>query len=420
MGTRISVRTSLSAAAALASLALAACGGGGDSASSATTNGTTTGGTGTTAGNDTSTTTRLSIGEAMFNDTSLSASGKLACATCHAKATGHADPVGTLLPLGGIAMDRQGFRSSPTLRYLSANGAFRFDNGKPVGGFTWDGRADSREAQAGAPLLDAREMANADASDVAAKLRRAAYFADFTRLYALPSTATDSQVFDAAKLALATYQAGDSDFTLFNSKFDQVLDGKATFTAQEARGQAAFNDPARGNCASCHTSRVTPDGSRPLFTNFTYAALGLPRNNAIGDNADPSFFDMGLCGPKRTDLADRLDLCGMFKVPTLRNVAITAPYFHNASVSTLEEAVSFYATRDLDPARWYPIVNGRPDTFNDLPSALRGNVLRTAPFGQAPGGGPRITAQDTADIAAFLRTLTDDITAPANSPTVAP
>lgn len=262
-------------------------------------------------------------------------------------------------------------------------------------------------------------MANASTAAVAAKVRSTALYTDFARLYGLPAAATDQQVFDALTLALATYQAEDPDYLLFNSKFDQVLDGKATLSAQEARGLQLFNAPERGNCASCHTSQVGADGSRPLFTDFRYAALGVPRNTAITANADAAFFDMGLCGPKRTDLASRLDLCGQFKVPTLRNVAVTAPYFHNAKVATLDEAVRFYATRDIDPGRWYPVVDGRPDLFDDLPVALRGNVVQTAPFGLAPGAAPRLSAQDVADLSAFLRTLTDDFTAPAGSATVA-
>jgi cytochrome c peroxidase len=160
---------------------------------------------------------------------------------------------------------------------------------------------------------------------------------------------------------------------------------------------------------------VGPDGARPLFTDFRYHALGLPRNMAIQANADPNFRDMGLCGPDRTDLAMRVDLCGAFRVPTLRNVAQTAPYFHNASVATLSDAVGFYATRDSDPLRWYPLLNGQPDKFNDLPLGFRGNVVTTAPFGVLPGGQPRLTPQDVNDLVAFLRTLSDDLSQPARS-----
>jgi len=215
---------------------------------------------------------------------------------------------------------------------------------------------------------------------------------------------------------LQTYQEQDTDYLLFNSKFDKVADGTATFTAAEQRGLAIFNSPTQGNCASCHTSTKGPNNERPVFTNFSYAALGLPRNMQIQKNTVATFFDMGLCGPKRTDLSGRTELCGQFKVPTLRNIELTAPYFHNASISNLTQAVSFYATRDIDPGRWYPSVN---DKFNDLPLAYRGNVIRTAPFGQQPGDRPVLSPQDVNDLVSFLKTLTDDRTAPPGSPTVA-
>jgi cytochrome c peroxidase len=385
--------------------ALSACGGGGGNGSAA-------------AGAAASPATRLSVAQALFAEKALSASGQLACASCHTDDNAHADPAGTTLPVGGVAMDRQGFRSSPSLLYLEANTAFRFANGLPFGGFTWDGRANSRAEQAAAPLLDASEMANANVAAVAGKVRGLSYFGDFAALFALPAQATDQQVFDTLRVALETYQQLDPDYLLFNSKFDRVLDGSATLTAQEARGLAIFNDPAKGNCASCHASQVGPAGERPLFTNFGYAALGLPRNSAIRANADPAFYDMGLCGPKRTDLSGRTDLCGQFKVPTLRNVALTAPYFHNASVSNLRQAVGFYATRDIDPGRWYPTENGAVQKFNDLPVVYRGNVVQTRPFGLPAGALPLLTSQDVDDIVAFLLTLTDDRTAAPGSPKV--
>ena len=91
-------------------------------------------------------------------------------------------------------------------------------------------------------------------------------------------------------------------------------------------------------------------------------------------NRDPAFFDLGLCGPKRQDLTARRELCGAFKVPTLRNVARTAPYFHNGSFATLREVVDFYVRRDTQPEDWYPHGAGRVEKFNDLPPDLRRNV----------------------------------------------
>ncbi len=350
---------------------------------------------------------RVAVGDLLFHDKSLSTAGNLACASCHVQGRGHADAEGTFLPLGGLALDQQGLRSSPTLDYLNGNLAFAFDDqGRPSGGFTWDGRADSRAAQALGPLLAANEMAHASSAAVVARVRTLPYLSQLLTASGLTATASDAQLLDALQNALQSYQAGDPDYQLFNSKFDAVQDGRARFTAQEARGLALFNDPQRGNCASCHTSTPPAGQTRALFTGFGYFALGVPRNRSSA-TADPTFFDMGLCGPVRTDLANRTDLCGKFKVPTLRNVALTAPYFHNGAVATLEEAVSFYATRDIDPARWYPVVNGAVDTFNDLPVAYRGNVTQQPPFGLQPGQPPRLSAQDVQDLTAFLQTLTD-------------
>ncbi len=100
----------------------------------------------------------------------------------------------------------------------------------------------------------------------------------------------------------------------------------------------------------------------------------------------------------------------MFRVPTLRNVALTAPYFHNAAIATLEDAVTFYATRDSDPARWYPVVDGQVQRFNDLPPPYRANVSFEAPFNLLVGAPPALSAQDVQDIVAFLRTLSDGYT----------
>jgi cytochrome c peroxidase len=390
---------------AVSTLSLVACGSGGGSAA---------------PGQPIEAATALSVSTLLFEEKALSASGQQACASCHASETAHADPAGTTLPVGGAALNRQGSRSSPSMLYLESNGPFRFaSDGEPFGGFTWDGRANTRADQAGGPLLDAAEMDNASIAEVAGRVRKLSYYADFRAVFGLGVDAGDLQIFDTLRLALEQYQKLDSDYLLFNSRYDRWMDGSGTLNEQELRGLAIFENPARGNCASCHPSQPASDGARPVFTTFGYAALGVPRNQGIAANADPTFFDMGLCGPKRTDLAARTDLCGKFKIPTLRNIELTGPYFHNGAVATLEQAVAFYATRDIDPQRWYPLVGGNVDRFNDLPVNLRGNVIQSAPFGLQPGAPPRLSATDAADLVAFLRTLTDDQTAPQASAKVA-
>jgi cytochrome c peroxidase len=234
-----------------------------------------------TARGPVTTATALSVGTLLFREKALSASGRLACASCHDENSGHADPAGTTLPLGGVSMTVQGFRSSPSLRYLEDNTAFRFGgNGNPRGGFTWDGRADTRAAQAAGPLLAVNEMANADVAAVAARVRALGYFSDFARVFGVAAGASDQAVYDTLRTALQTYQQLDPDYQRFNSRFDQFLDGKIALTAQEQRGLAVFNDPTRGNCSNCHSSQTGGDGSRPLFTNFGYFALGVPRKPA--------------------------------------------------------------------------------------------------------------------------------------------
>jgi cytochrome c peroxidase len=400
-------RLPLQRLALMLTLNLAACGGGGDGISSTVPSAGTTTQAAAPAAAIPTTADRVAVGDKLFHELRLSAGGRQACASCHVAERGHADAAGVFLPLGGPALDQQGLRSSPTLNYLNVTPAFGFDaQGQPRGGYTWDGRADTRAAQALGPLLAANEMAQPDSAAVVRAVRALPYFSELQFAYALAATPGDAEVLAATQQALQDYQAGDPEYQPYTSKFDLVQQGQARFTVQEARGLAAFNDPQRGNCADCHTSTTAAGQAGPLFTNFRYFALGVPRNTSAA-TADPAFFDLGLCGPLRTDLATRTDLCGLFKVPTLRNVALTGPYFHNGAVATLEEAVSFYATRDLDPTRWYPVVNGAVQRFNDLPAAYRGHVTQQPPFGLRAGDAPRLSAQDVADIVAFLRTLSD-------------
>ncbi|HEU4516420.1 MAG TPA: hypothetical protein VFR77_03875, partial [Steroidobacteraceae bacterium] len=123
---------------------------------------------------------------------------------------------------------------------------------------------------------------------------------------------------------------------------------------------------------------------------------------------DPVFFDLGLCGPERKDLAGRGDLCGAFKVPTLRNVSRTAPYFHNGAFDTLREAVDFYVRRDTDPQDWYPSSAGGVRKFDDLPAGLEAAVNTSeVPYDRRPGGIPALTPAEIDDVVAFLGTLDD-------------
>jgi cytochrome c peroxidase len=355
------------------------------------------------------------LGKRMFFDASLSASGAMSCATCHDPNLAFAEPSSQRpIPFGGQKLDAAGFRNAPSLRYLARTPPFSLavKDGKtvPMGGYTRDGRAGSLAEQARLPLLSAHEMANGTPDTVVAKLSRSEYAAEFRmvfgdRIFDDPQTA-----FTRALFALQQFQLEDTaDFAPFTSKYDYFLAGQLELTLREKRGLSLFEDPRKGNCSACHPSARSDDGTLPLFTDFTYDNVGVPRNAAIPANADSAYFDLGLCGPFRTDLAQRKELCGAFKVPTLRNVAVTAPYFHNGRFATLPEAVEFYATRDTNPEKWY--ASGRKQRvrkFDDLPGQYAQNVNTTeVPYDRHPGDAPALSSGEIDDVIAFLNTLTD-------------
>ncbi len=348
------------------------------------------------------------LGELAFNDPSLSASGQQSCASCHAADTAHAAPNALAVQLGGPALNIQGLRASQSLRYLASNTAFQFDkDGAPSGGFFWDGRANSLAEQAAGPLLGAREMANGDKATVVAKIARAAWANDFRALYGANVFNDVDRAFNKLTDALARYQREDAEFNAYTSKYDAVLRGKATLDAQEQSGLQVFNDPAKGNCAACHTSAKSPDGKHPLFTDFSYDNLGVPRNPEITANADAAYFDLGLCG--RAELKDRDDLCGLFRVPSLRNVAVRQTFFHNGRFKSLKEALTFYVQRDTDPAKWYSKnKDGSVKKFDDLPARYQTNVNTSeAPYDRREGDTPALNESEIDQLLAFLKTLND-------------
>jgi cytochrome c peroxidase len=171
----------------------------------------------------------------------------------------------------------------------------------------------------------------------------------------------------------------------------------------DARGYALFRDPNGANCAACHLEQPDANGLPPLFTDHQFEALGVPRNPALAANRNPRYFDLGICGPVRTDMTHARPYCGMFLTPTLRNVATRHTFFHNGVYHTLAQVLDFYDFRSSRPARVY-----RHGAVDDLPPAFRANLdTADAPFDRTPAQGPPLTARQERDIIAFLQTLTD-------------
>jgi cytochrome c peroxidase len=410
-------------------------------------------------------------GKALFSDVSLSASGRQSCGTCHVAARAFtADPAndhGLPVPLGGANMDQPGFRNAPSLAYASFTPPFSIADG-PSGGFFRDGRASSLAAQAQQPFITSFEMANRDAAEVIGRLQQSTVsLQKFISAYGEGALNDPATALQDIGLAIAAYETEDADFHPFSSKFDRWLEGKTQLSDPEQRGLALFNNPGKGNCTACHPSQRQGFSSHALFTDFSFDNIGIPRNWNIPANSSASatpgagsagtplapvdvpadaeyaFYDLGLCGPfapaqsdanARPVLAATTSLCGVFKVPTLRNIAITSPYFHNGVFSTLHQVVQWYVTRDINNnvgnnpnpvdagpggnpyqamGTFYLAADGTPDLYqyNDLPVDYDANVN----VGEVPytppifGGGqaPTLTSDEIDDVVAFLCTLTD-------------
>ena len=422
---------------------LGACGGSGES-----------GPAGSSGGSPATPTITLSaaaqLGQKIFVDKTLSVSGQQSCATCHVAQFAFAsDPTpggpdhGSPVPLGGPGMERPGFRNTPSVMYASFTPSFYFGpDGAPHGGFFRDGRAITLADQATRPFITEFEMANADAAAVIARLQTRPYLPDFVALYGQAVLNDPDTALQDMGAALAAFETEDPGFHPFSSKYDAFIAGTAQLTAQELRGLARFNDPAAGNCAACHPSTSGNGVTPPMFTDFSFDNLGLPRNTRIPANADTTapaytpvdsadgvhnYYDLGVCGPFRDRGGANLSgICGKFKVPTLRNIAVTAPYFHNGQFATLTEALGFYLRRDTNPEQFYPAyADGSVTKFDDLPGAYGGqftvninvpgsdlNYVGNVNTGEIPynrqiGAVPALSPDDINDVIAFLCTLTD-------------
>ena len=359
------------------------------------------------------------LGKRIFEDFNLSEPRGVSCMSCHDPRHAFQGVNGSSIPAvaAGSRPGHFGKRKPPTIMYKAYSPPFGFyrdvDDGQEVleakGGQFWDGRANDLAGQVDFPFTDPDEMNNPSLEAVADKIGAGDY-AD------LAKSVFGVKLFDDPKAAmgklataLAAYEES-ARFAPFSSKFDDWLRGKAELTAQEKQGYDLFVDPKRGNCIACHAGNVdSKDPTDWLFTDFTYDSFGLPRNPEIPVNADPKHFDLGLCQRPGLDKAlpkevTRDSLCGAFKVPTLRDVAVDKTFFHNGVITSLRDAVAIYATRDTDPARWYP--GGRK--FNDMPAAYHASVnVKEVPYDRKLGQTPRLDDADIDALVAFLKTLTD-------------
>lgn len=333
--------------------------------------------------------TKASVGKKIFTDTRLSEPAGQSCASCHAEAHAFADGRSGPTSAGATA-GRFGNRNTPSIVYASYTPSLKTagDEAGYAGGLFWDGRSGNLEAQAAGPLLNPLEMNNASKAAVVSKVKSSTYASQFRTVFGSTAFDNTDQAFLYITQALAEYERTGMP-NRFTSKYDAYLAGKTTLTAAEQRGLALFEDKAKGNCASCHLDQPAADGTPPLFTDFGYDNLGIPRNPANPfytlppalNPAGAAYVDYGLSTPIHNPRQ-----AGKFKAPTLRNIALTAPYGHNGYFADLQSIVHFYNTRDV--GTW-----AAPEVSFAMNITNMGDL--------------KLSAQDEADLVSFMLTLTD-------------
>lgn len=333
---------------------------------------------------------KVQLGKNLFFDKTLSNPSGQSCSSCHSPGTGFSDPNHNITSPGAVD-GLFGNRNAPNISYSAftpANLQYSVDDSGYFGGFFMDGRVNTLEEQAQKPFLNPIEMANVDAAMVVSKLQSSPNYGLFKQVY---GNVTDvNTVFLKMADALAAFERSD-EMNPFTSKFDYYLKGQATLTVEELSGMRLFTDTLKGKCANCHLITADPSSGKILFTDHTYTNDGVPKNpnnpyyfiSSAFNPQGAAYVDYGLGG-----FMGNHDFDGMFKVPTVRNSAISAPYFHNGMYNTLEEVVHFYNTRDV-AGSGFPVA--------EVPSTVDTDE----------SGNLQLTAKEESDIVAFLKTLTD-------------
>lgn len=363
-------------------------------------------------------TSQEQLGKLIFFDTDLSVNENQSCASCHAPEVGWTGPTSGANAHGvvyeGSIPGAFGDRKPPTSAYATFSPIlYRDKKGLFVGGNFWDGRATGEELgnpaaeQAKGPFLNPAEQALATADDLVTKVCAASYGDLFRQVWGadICDPANVSEAYNAIGLSVAAYE-GSPEVNAFSSKFDLASRGGAKLTKEEQKGYALFQ--GKGQCKLCHIS----NGKDPLFTDFTFDNLGIPKNpeNPVY-TYNPAFIDPGLAGflVTRTEYATFADEnMGKHKVPTLRNVDLrpsddfVKAYGHNGYFKSLWSIVHFYNTRD--------IVSTCPGDYTEA-QALAANCWPapevTANVNTAELGNLGLTYAEEQAIVAFLKTLSD-------------
>lgn len=341
------------------------------------------------------------LGMSLFFDKNLSLNGNQACADCHSPDTGFTGPHTSINAHGavyeGSVPKRFGNRKPPSAAYATTAPILHFDANEElfIGGNFWDGRASGSKLgnpaadQALGPFLNPLEHALPDNACVIYKVCNANYPVGLSQVWpgackipwppqlgalcaggehAVALSANNRRQVDKAYeyvgLAIAAFE-DSSLVNAYTSKYDYYLAGRVKLDAQETRGMELYK--GKGKCAACHPVDPGPNGEPPLFTDYTYDNLGVPRNPenpwyTMSEKYNPygaQWKDQGLGEVLANHVEYRQyaeNNYGKQKVPTVRNVDkrpgsdFVKAYMHNGYFKTLKGVVNFYNTRDTKPA----------------------------------------------------------------------
>lgn len=313
--------------------------------------------------------TKSELGKSLFSDTNLSFDRTQSCATCHNPDKGLVDDRTNDASRDGIAGagslgDNQisiGDRNAPTASYAAFSPQFKHGTRERVGsqntskvgkyegylgGQFLDGRASNLQAQAGGPPLNSVEMNMPSKAAVVDRLQEnSEYVTAFENLYGVEVFNDTDVAYAAMTESIAAFESADKEtFYPFDSKYDRSLYDPSSneyyeFSplAKATTGKTHFFS-SDFTCAACHQLREIGKKGE-IFTSFEYHNIGVPENTALREVNGVTELDEGLLNnPAVTSEAEK----GKFKTPTLRNIAVTAPYMHNGIFNELETVIHFY------------------------------------------------------------------------------
>ena len=344
-------------------------------------------------------TDEVKLGQLLYFDTSLSQNRTQSCATCHNPNHGFVDDrnntIGAMVSLGDDGKSL-GDRNAPTASYAMFSPHFQFDKKKKLykGGQFLDGREKDLNGQAGGPPLNPIEMGMKSKEEVVERLsENLEYRVLFTKIYGKDILKNATKAYEAMSKAIAAFES-TKEFSPFDSKYDRYLRREYQLSDQEELGKSLFFSNNNTNCAVCHVLKGE-DQEGETFSNYEFHNIGVPSNSVLAQRGitKPEFKDKGLANnPKAKDKGNE----GKFKVPTLRNIAVTGPYMHNGVFKDLRTVILFYDK-----------FNNTARINNPETGELWGEAEVEHSVNLKDLKAKKLSEQKVDAIVAFLKTLTD-------------